>query len=280
MQLTEAMEKVLALAEANLEGSIDMPELARAVGYSDFYLQRVFAMMAGEPLGTYLRERRLTCAGRRLQAGERVLDTALRYGWESPESFEKAFKRFHGVTAKQAKQGAPLRCVDPLHIRVTLTGGRDMDYQVENMDTLYVMGKVRRFDYEDCFQRIPEFWTAYYREGYHKEVPGFLGVCLDDECGERKGFAYMIGCFCGVEDEVCEGFEKRKLDAGTWAKFKAHGAMPDALQKLNRQIFTQWLPSSAEWTMARNVNLEVYTEGDMSSADYVSEIWIPVKPKA
>jgi AraC family transcriptional regulator len=58
------------------------------------------------------------------------------------------------------------------------------------------------------------------------------------------------------------------------------GPIPEAIQKVNRQIFTEWLPNNTEYDLAEGVNIEIYTEGDMSLPDYESEIWLPVRRKA
>ncbi len=76
-----------------------------------------------------------------------------------------------------------------------------------------------------------------------------------------------------------EGFTRRVVAPHLWAKFRSVGPIPGALQKLNRQIFTEWLPNNVEYEPAAGMNIEMYTEGDMDAADYVSEIWIPVKRK-
>lgn len=153
-----------------------------------------------------------------------------------------------------------------------------MNFSIEAIGELTVIGMERRFHADTCFTEIPKFWDAYYREGYHKINPGCLGVCLDD--GDPSGeFSYLIACFRDPRDPVPAGFVKRVIAPHTWAKFRAVGPMPGALQKVNRQIFTEWLPNNPEYDLADGTNIEMYTEGDNTKDDYVSEIWLPVKAK-
>ena len=96
--------KALAYLEANLDGDIDPKELGRLAGCSAYHFQRMFSYLAGIPLGEYIRRRRMTRAAADLQNGEKVLDVALRYGYESPTAFNRAFQAVHKLPPSQAKQ--------------------------------------------------------------------------------------------------------------------------------------------------------------------------------
>jgi AraC family transcriptional regulator len=276
MEWMDSLNRALRYVESHLtDEGLSVEAVAKAAAYSPFYLQRVFYVLTDETLADYIRARRLSAAGQALQGGAKVLDTALRYGYESPESFAKAFRRFHGITPSAAQRTrAQLKYLSPLAIKVELTGGSIMDYAVEPMGELRIIGKVRRFALDGAFGLIPGYWDEYHQQGLDSKVCGYLGVCFDET---DKDFAYMIGAFQTPEMQVPEGFEVHTLAAGTWAKFRAVGALPDSIQKLNRQIFTEWLPGNTEYELVGSVNVEMYSEGDMDAADYVSEIWLPVR---
>lgn len=280
MEWIAGLNRVLRYVEEHLTDSdLSVETLSRVGAYSSFYLQRVFYILTEISLSDYVRQRRLSMAGQELQAtGAKVIDVALKYGYETPESFQKAFQRFHGVTPSAAQRSrVQLRYINPLQIQVKLTGGSMMDYSLENLNTMTVMGLGRKFNYEDAFQKIPGFWDEYCKEELNRKVPGSLGVCFDQDDG--PDFTYLIGAFCEPDAAVPEGFEKHTIAPHTWAKFRASGPMPAALQKLNRQIFTEWLPNNSDFDLAEGVNIECYTEGDMQADDYESEIWLPVRTK-
>ena len=278
MEWIDALNAVLRHIETDICGDLDTASLAEKIHFSHFYLQRMFAMMTDMPLSEYVRGRRLSLAGQELQATDaKVIDVALKYGYETPESFQKAFRRFHGVTPSAAKKcRAQLRFLSPLTLRVELKGGSVMDYSVEQMDELTIVGKERRFRYDTAFRELPKFWDAYNADR-NPSVVGYLGVCL--EGGERDDFVYSIGSFWEKDKPVPEGYVKRNIPAHTWVKFKVVGALPEALQKVNRQVFGEWLPNNAEYEMAEGTNIEMYTMGDTTADDYESEIWLPVKKK-
>jgi len=278
MNWTEMCNGILRGIEANLADEIDYGAIARGAGLSPYYLQRVFSAMTGMSMAEYVRERRMSLAGQELQRGAKVIDTALKYGYESPESFQKAFKRFHGITPSAAKRpDAPLKWRNPLQIQIRLVGGGMMDYRVEKMDRLQVLVKEYTVAYDTCMTDVPRLWDEYAAQGLHAVVPGMLAVCFDSEPG--SDFVYGIGDFCEEGAVAPEGYVVRELPAHTWAKFRAVGPMPDALQGLNRQIYTEWMPGNEQYLPVEGMNLEIYSEGDTGAADYESWIWIPVKER-
>lgn len=281
MDWTDSLNHALRYVEECLPDEVDVMEAARRSGFTPFYLQRMFAAMTGLSLSEYARERRLSMAGQTLQGTRaKVIDVALQYGYETPESFQKAFRRFHGVTPSAARNPqTPLRYRNPLHIQINLTGGKLMDYQLENKDAFTVMGQVRKFNYDSAFERIPGFWTEYESTGMNDVVCACLGICLPKTLPGPE-FEYMIGNFCDSDAPVPEGFRKVRIDAHCWIRFCARGPIPEALQQLNRRVFTEWLPSNPEYEPACDMNIECYSMGDMSSADYESELWLPVQKKA
>lgn len=279
MEWIEGMNRAMRHVEEHLtDDALSMESVARAAGFSPFYLQRMFNMMTDLTLSEYIRQRRLSMAGQELQAtGAKVIDMALKYGYETPESFQKAFRRFHGVTPSAASASrSQLRYLNPLHIEVKLTGGTTMDYTIESMDAMQLMGMERRIPYNEGFVECPKLWCDYNSRGLNDKVCAYVGACFDED---TEGFTYMIGAFCAPEDTLCEGFTRRELPAMTWAKFRTVGAIPQSIHKLNRQIFTEWLPGNPDYEPAAGLNLEVYSEGDMDSPDYACEIWIPVRRK-
>lgn len=276
MEWMESLNRALRYVEDHLtDEGLSVEAVARASAYSPFYLQRLFYVMTDATLADYIRGRRLSAAGQALQGGAKVLDTALRFGYETPESFAKAFRRFHGVSPSAAQRmRAQLKYLSPLAIKVELTGGSMMDVTVERMGEMQVVGMVRRFGTDEATGLIPGFWEEYRQKGLHQKVCGYLGVCFDETGSD---FAYLIGAFRKEGEPVPEGFEAHTVAPHLWAKFRAVGPIPDAVQKVTKQIFTEWLPGNPEYEPAEDLSMEVYSEGDVASADYEAEIWLPVR---
>jgi len=277
MNWAERMNAVIGRIEEDLTGDVHIQELAEMVCMSPYHFQTLFACMTDMPLGEYVRRRRMSCAAAELQNGAKVLDTALRYGYQSPTAFNRAFRQVHGIAPSEAqKKGAKLKSYPPLHFQITVKGAEEMNYRIETKEAFTALVKKRLFSLEGCFDAVPKFWEEYCAAP--PAVTGCLGICEDPSDGSGA-FAYMIGDKCEPDAPIPEGYERVTIPAFTWAVFEAEGQLPEDLQKLNRRIFTEWLPGNAEYSMAAGWNIEAY---DMEPSDGGASrfaLWIPVKRK-
>lgn len=278
MDWMTGMQDALCYIEAHLTDTLDYAEIAKRAYVSNYYFQRAFHMLCGYTLGEYIRCRRLTLAGSELSAGNlKVIDAAIKYGYDSPDSFAKAFTRFHGVAPSLAKErGVKLKAFAPLQISLTLKGGMTMDYRIENMEAFWILGMERKFHMDTAFAEIPKFWDEYYAKGMQNTVCGQYGICMDESTD--GSFSYLIADNCEPDAPVPTGYIKREIPAHTWAVFPCVGPMPESLQSVNRQIFSEWLPNNRAYEIAEGLNIERYIDMDASAPDYHSEIWLPVRP--
>ena len=109
-------------------------------------------------VGEYIKQRRLTLAGSELiSTDEKIIDIALKYGYDTPDSFTKAFTRFHGVTPTAIrKDGAMIKSFASLKIKFSLEGGYIMDYKIVEKDSFTVMGISKMFRYDSATKEIPQ----------------------------------------------------------------------------------------------------------------------------
>jgi AraC family transcriptional regulator len=209
----------------------------------------------------------------------KVIDAAAKYGYDSPDSFTKAFSRFHGVSPSSAKkEGANLKSFAPLKIKFTLEGANLMEYKIETKEAFKVIGASRNYNMDTAFEEIPKFWAEHFQSGNGKYISGMFGVNYDEDAGSGA-FSYMIADKAEGKGEIPDIFTKKEIPAQTWAVFPCKGAMPKALQETAAKIMSEWLPNCREYEMGGNITLEVYSEGDTTSPEYYSEIWLPVKKK-
>jgi AraC family transcriptional regulator len=280
LDLVESLNGALRYLEQHLPEEADSARAARHVGLSRFYLERTFSALTGMSVSEYLRARRLTLAGQELLAGDaKVIDLALKYGYDTPESFTKAFSRFHGVTPSAARRFSTLlKCQNPLAITIKMEGAEQMNYKIEAMGAFTVYGMERAFHMDTSMAQIPKFWDEFFQKGMQEKVCPVYGVCFDaDESGD---FPYLIGDILKPGEVVPEGLAGREIPAHTWARFACVGPMPGAIQQTTRQVYGEWLPTNGVYEAAQNVEIELYSDGDTASPDYYSEVWIPVRRKA
>jgi len=279
MDWVERMNAVIGRIEETLTETVRMEELARMVCMSPYHFQTLFACMTDMSIGEYVRRRRMSRAAAELQNGEKVLDVALKYGYQSPTSFNRAFRQVHGIAPSEAqKPGALLKTYPPIRFQITIKGAEEMKYCIKPMDAFDVLVKKREFVYENCFEAVPRFWDEYCGGSVPPAVAGCYGICCDP-CDGSGRFTYMIGDNCEPDAPVPEGYEKVTVPAFTWAVFEEEGELPHDLQKLNRRIFTEWLPGNAEYEMAAGWNIEAYFMEATEDAQRRFALWIPVKRK-
>ena len=296
MEWLTAIRTAIGYMEGHLGEAVGLEDVAREVHLSPFFLQRGFSLMTGYGIGEYLRNRRLYEAALDLQRGpEKVIDIAFKYGYETPESFAKAFARFHGATPTQVREGAPTRTFLPLTIQITIQGGNQMDCKITPMFPFKVIGFQKEFDYETAYAEIPRFWDEIcekyannvyagndpanpYEQALVDNCIGEYGVCIDDiGCGK---FRYLIaGKYTG--GSVPEGMALYEFPRGEWAVFDCIGPNPQTLQSVNTRVFREWLPANPEYELCGNATVEWYDciNGEPTDPDYHSAIWVPVKRK-
>ena len=171
MNTNSILKKTIELIENNLDNQdLNISFLSSKLFVSPYYLQRIFYLLIGKTIGSYIRERRLTEAGSDIKKGEKVLDVALKYGYESQESFTSAFKKFYGVNPGVAKKGAIIACFPPTNINNLIKGEIKMDIKIEKENAFNIIVKTKQFNEETSFENVPKFWDEYYKIGYQNSV--------------------------------------------------------------------------------------------------------------
>lgn len=270
----EGFQASIDYIEEHLTESLEIGDVARQAALSPFYYQRIFGALCGMTVGDYIRARRMTLAAQELSVpGQRVIDAAMKYGYDSPDSFARAFQRFHGLTPSQAREkGAPLRALAPLHIKVSMEGGKMLDYRIVEKAPFTIVGTKRRFHSDTGYQDVPAFWREF-MAGQHA-LKGMFGFCVDSD---DKTFDYWIADLYQPWQELPANCETCVVPGGLWAEFPCRGPLPDSLQAVNTQIWTEWLPNLQGYSLAGNYSVEVYSPPADRPGDEVNFIWIPLK---
>ena len=279
----ERLNKVIDYIEAHLDGEIDYDRIAKIACCSPYHFQRMFGFVCDVPLSEYIRRRRLTAAAFDLRDnGEKVLDVAVKYGYSSADAFARAFHALHGVKPSMARNGVRLKAYPRLIFTVTIKGVEAMNYRIEEREAFTVAG-IKQFMStvnEEQKTKIPQMWRDTPKETFEaiaamadREPTGCLGICADMY---DDGFDYWIAA---ATTKPCpDGLSKLEIPACTWAIFESVGPMPGAIQAVWGRIYGEWFPASGyEHAMAPEI--EWYSDGDTTAADYKSEVWVPVVKK-
>jgi AraC family transcriptional regulator len=281
-RLNQAMEHI----ERQLDDSIDVGELARIAATSEYHLRRMFSALAGMPLSEYIRRRRLTVAGAEVLAGERtLLEIAVRYGYGSGEAFARAFRAVHGVGPGEARRtGATLSSQPRMTFRLVVDGSSSMRYRVVDKPGFNVVGAKARVPlvHSGPNQAIIDFVRGtgarakeLLQQLSDQEPHGILSVCDDLDPGRAEGT--YLDYYHGVATSASapEGMATLPVPAGTWAVFAASGPVPETIQTLWRDVFTEWFPSNPYRSRPGPELLRTRMSADGSEAD--AELWLPVE---
>ncbi|HRX13407.1 MAG TPA: AraC family transcriptional regulator [Eubacteriales bacterium] len=290
MDWITGIQRALDYTEEHLTEEIDYEAVAKKAYSSSFHFQRIFGMVCGFSLGDYIRMRRLSLAADELSmTSEKVIDIALKYGYDSPESFTRAFTRFHGITPTAAMRGGNVKSFSRLSVKLILSGGNTMDYRIEKKDAFKIVCKRKQVckpQGDTATEDISAFWNECTRDGTmdvickyakYENFNGILGVCFSGEM-EDCGFPYGIGAEYNGVPLTNKGLDIVEIPAHTYAVFQCKGKMPDAFKTTYKQICTEFFPQS-NYEYGNGIELEVYPSANVQDPDYSCEIWIAVNNK-
>lgn len=283
MEWDESISRAINYIENHITGELTITNIAKHANISPYYFQKGFSMICGLTVGEYIKKRRLTLAGSEIfSTNEKIIDIALKYGYDSPDSFTKAFFRFHGVTPTAVRrEKATIRSFAPLKIKLTLVGGYTMDYKIVKKASFTVVGVSTIFKYETANKDIPRFWQKFNMSGKNEQIASMYGISIDKDMHGNE-FEYLIADNYSPLKEIPAGFTTRVIPEYTWAIFPCKGAK--SMYDIHRRVFTEWLPQNKDYEIATGYNIEMYSNPldyakGVEDKNYYSEIWIPVKKR-
>jgi len=297
MEFLNRMTEVIDYIEDNIAEDFDYNHISKIVGCDVYQFGRIFAYIVGISFSEYIRNRRLSLAAIELQDGKhKVIDIALKYGYNSPEWFARAFKELHGIPPREAcTQGKKLRMYPRITFHISIKGDVNMEYRIEEKGIIKGVGVVKNFgkwtaikDAQYWKERMGErwnFWDEFLYNGMNSKIAEYglyrapfyqMGVINTLENGE---IIEAIGA--ESDGKIYDDLTEFEVPASTWAVFTARGTLDQKIHPidmLTARIFTEWFPSSG-YEKSMNYEIQVYGPGDTQKDDYTCEIWIPVKKK-
>ena len=284
MNWIESISRAIEYIEKNLKEDLSIEDIASYSHISSFYFQKGFSIICGYGIGEYIKNRRLSCAGKEvLNTNKKIIDIAMEYGYDSQDSFTKAFKRFHGFTPTEVRNGGvTIKDFAPLKVNLILKGGYTMEYKIVEKDSFKIIGLKDTFKYETAEQDVPKLWKKFFMKTIFNKINAKYAVNIDTTLGSDK-FEYVIGDDYN-NNKIPKDFEVIEIPKLTWAIFPCVGKASETIQDINQKIFKEWLPNSNEYEIAEGYNIEYYSnpkdfKKGVDDEKYYCEVWIPVKKK-
>lgn len=293
MDWLDRMNRAMDYIEENLTEGVDFSSAAQMACCSTYHFQRMFSFITNVPLSEYIRRRRLTMAAFELQnTNMKVIDLALRYGYESPEAFSRAFSKLHGVTPMTARdRGVSLKAYPRMSFHISIKGDAEMNYRIEEKDAFEVFGLELQTNVIDgqCYKDIPAFWESCAKDGRDvalakaaaKKPNELLDAGVTYDHNPNGNMKYLIGCI-KHPDANSTGYTVLNIPKQTWAVFSVvwdyhEPADNSDLHKTWQRIYSEWFPTANYEHADCDFDMELYY-GDRDS-NYGVEIWIPIVKK-
>lgn len=250
----------------------DISEIAEC-SYSFF--QKVFSYFNGISFADYIRFRKLTLAGYDLKSTDlKVIDISYKYGYDSPTSFTKAFKEFHGITPKEARhKNLELKVVPKMQILES----QEYTWKIIKKQSVRLIGKELKLSKDSEFQKqIIDFWSDCQKNGLFQELAkkdqgipnGMFGIF------DENSYNIMVIS----NEELPKGWVEIYLKEESWAIFDCRGPVPASIQKCWKYLQEEWI-IKYPFDHAKEKELEWYSNGNPFDSEYLSQIWIPILEK-
>lgn len=277
MDLIKSFNKTMDYIETVIEDEIEEKKIAFLSGHSYPMFSRLFSILTEMTLSEYIRSRRLTEAAVSLRdTKEKIIDIAVRFGYESPDSFGTAFKNFHGFTPSEVRSGKAFKCVSRMQLALSVRGGKTMGITIQKKTAFTVAGmNEQNIDSSLC----PSVWDKLYSKYSHDQLAKlgtgqYIGVCHDVE--NSSSINYMAGYIVTDVLKAKEmGLDILEVEAAEYAVVELNGRVPECIHNGWKYAMEVFFPEHG-YTHSGSPDFEYYYEGDMFSEEYKMELWIPI----
>jgi AraC family transcriptional regulator len=281
MDMLKGMNDALNYIEENLSNHIDLKVVAKIGLCSEYHFKRLFSLLSGITISEYIRRRRLTLAALELKdPNVKVIDVALKYGYQSPDAFSRVFQNYHGVTPSIARNTEQnLKAYPRMAFQLKIQGGTEMNYRIVEREAYKVVGvkyKVEMVNeiltptYESMISAISDSKMKELESISNKEPNGVIHVSANylENAEGKATFDQYIGA--ATTQELSEKYSILEVPSLLWAVFEIDGNWQKVEEHWQR-IYSEWLPSSS-YELAEGPEI-------LASKDKKSEIWISIKEK-
>ena len=281
------LNDTLEYIEEHLLDEIDLNQVDRIAGSSNYHFQRMFTYLAQISLHEYIKRRRLSLAAIDcIHTNERILDIALKYGYQSNDSFTRAFVGFHGITPSYLrKHKIQVNSYPKLSFQLTVRGNSVMKVSIVEKDAFNLIGISKRVpivfngvnpSIMDMFESLNGEMIGQLKSINDIEPKGIISASYNFSEGrmnEEGELDHLIGVHSSLDS--LGSFTVLNVPEYTWAVFDVNGPYPETLQNTWARIYSEWLPSNPYECV--NGPEIVWNEGiDMSNPNYHNQIWIPI----
>lgn len=265
----DKLNEVIKYIEVNLTNEISIEKICKILCVNEYTLYRIFNFITGISLTEYIRKRRLSMAGLELiNSNIKIIDLSLKYGYDSPISFSRAFKKFHGIKPSVIKRDSKyLKNFPPYTFASDIYNNFELDFRIQKENELNFYTLFKKCNLKDIKIIAPSFWKEIESSNKYTEIftDTTFGIIEYDELFPNpKTAIYHIASkkyFCNSS--------KLAIPESTWAVFNVKEISGESMSKLSFYVYKNWIPYSG-YNIRNIPELEVYYKDH-------TEWWLPIE---
>lgn len=252
----ELLNEMIMYIENNLTDKIDYKKLAKITGTNEFILQRIFLFISGISISEYIRKRRLSKAYEELKLTDnKIIDIALKYGYDSHISFARAFKKEFNITPSELKKDKSKTFKGyPIFVFDEKMSHENLEYEIKELEEQVIYCKsVKAKHHDDLSYKIRRLYDNLRSSGLYYEINKYGQYGISSL--KINGFYnYYVGC-----KKRLENFKKVIIPKGKYAVFKVDSRKQKDILNGWDYVYKVWLPS-VNYEVKEAYDYELYEE--------------------
>ena len=255
MDIYKQLNQLTAYIEEHVEDELHPDVLIKFLHTNVYTAGKIFSVLAGQTFSEYVRRRRLSLAGQDLYINHpRIVDLAVKYGYDNATAFSRAFEKFHGIKPSQVTETTKLKNFPRLTFDENPQPTTPLDYGIITLPTLSLSG----VGIDTNNTKIPKDAPRFFQQIIKKYVPihgpvKYGAILYEPTRQESQQY------FC-LWDQDIPGFQKLQIPASKWLKFTIDSIDAPDIQAVSQQFYREFLPSS-KYTLRELPELEYYHDG-------------------
>ncbi|MGB5745937.1 MAG: AraC family transcriptional regulator [Desulfobacterales bacterium] len=280
----DRINRALEFIEANLDNEIHLDSLAKESAFSKYHFHRIFRALIGDPPFKYIEKRRISKAAHDLLHSEkRIVDIAFDYGFNSHESFIRAFRKSFHQTPSHFRKTRPTvefhaKCQLGALELMLKAGAVRLNPRIWHQPSFLLAGLAYSGrDSKAIYGLWEKFWQAASKAGKKVETAACYGACFHDiDMRNREVFDYYVGIKVNQLTEVPKGMKTVRLPENTYALFTHRGPISEIELTYDR-IYGNWLPLT-NYTPTMDLDIIVVDHRfSVQGTDSEVDILIPIQ---
>ena len=266
MNIYKSLNETIDYIENNLENEIEYEKLARILGVNEYTMKQIFSVICDMSVSEYIRKRRLSNAGMDLYKGaEKVIDVAIKYQYENPTAFSRAFEKFHGIKPSSVKNNPDgLKIFAKIVFDENVKTNENIEYSIIEKEEMVLYGKGMKTNHAKISKDAPEFFEKM-QQKYEKKYGRIqFGMVVYEDRDSDENYEYWV-----LYDKPIKEFDKYIIPKSKWLKFNISSQEAQDIQDMSHKFYVEILPI-IKYNLRPIPELEYYHDG-------ITEFWIPIE---